>query len=156
MSPTLSQSRPAECQFKTSSKLKMLGPLCNQTVNLKTESKTLYYSILKLKYSPSILKQNNSQNNWHSNYTIRMFLQKHMFRSIDLPTGLMPWIILCLWGLFGTGTQDAGVTKSLELSTATAGLVEGHRIDREDLSNAMSDRNVWNKIAQSIPTERAE
>jgi len=38
--------------------LKMLGPLCNQTVNLKTDSKTLYYSILKLKYSPSILKRN--------------------------------------------------------------------------------------------------
>ena len=52
--------------------------------------------------------------------------------------------------------QDAEVTKSLEFSTAIAGLVEGHRIDREDLSNAMSDRNVWNKIAQSIPTERAE
>ena len=58
--------------------------------------------------------------------------------------------------LFGTGKPDAEVTKSLELSTATAGLVEGHRIDREDLSNAMSDRNVWNKITQSIPTERAE
>ena len=26
---------------------------CNQTVNLKTDSRTLYYSILKLKYSPS-------------------------------------------------------------------------------------------------------
>ena len=33
----------------------MLGPLCNRTVNLKTDSKTLYYSLLKLKYSPSIL-----------------------------------------------------------------------------------------------------
>ena len=34
----------------------MLGLLrtCNQTVNLKTDSKTLYYSIL----SPSILKHN--------------------------------------------------------------------------------------------------
>ena len=29
-----------------SPKLKMLGPLCNQTVNLKTDSKTLYYSVL--------------------------------------------------------------------------------------------------------------
>ena len=36
----------------------MLAPLCNQTVNLKADSKTLYYSILKLKYSPSILKHN--------------------------------------------------------------------------------------------------
>ena len=33
----------------------MLGPLCNQTVNLKTDPKTMYYSALKLKYSP-ILK----------------------------------------------------------------------------------------------------
>ena len=40
----------------TSQKLKMLGPLSNQTVNLKTDTKTLHYSILKLKYSPSILK----------------------------------------------------------------------------------------------------
>ena len=32
----------------------MLGPLCNQTLNLETEAKTLYYSLLKLKYSPAI------------------------------------------------------------------------------------------------------
>ena len=32
----------------------MLGPLCNQTVNLKTDAKTIYYSILKFKYRPSI------------------------------------------------------------------------------------------------------
>ena len=36
----------------------MLWRLCNQKVNLKTDSKTPYYSILKLKYSPSILKHN--------------------------------------------------------------------------------------------------
>ena len=29
-------------------------------------------------------------------------------------------------------------------------------IDREDFANAMSDRNVWNKIVQTIPTERAK
>ena len=33
---------------------------CNQTVNLKTDSRTLCYSILKLKYSPSISKYNKS------------------------------------------------------------------------------------------------
>ena len=32
----------------------MLWPLCNQTVDLETDTKTLYYSLLKLKYSPSI------------------------------------------------------------------------------------------------------
>ena len=45
-----------ESQFKKETlKLKVLGPLCNQTVNLKTDSKTLYYSILKLKYSEGSL-----------------------------------------------------------------------------------------------------
>ena len=32
----------------------MLGPLCNQTVNLVADAKTLYFNLLKLKYSPSI------------------------------------------------------------------------------------------------------
>ena len=36
----------------------MLGPLYNQTVNLKTDFKTVYNSVLKLKYSPSFLKHN--------------------------------------------------------------------------------------------------
>ena len=35
---------------KMSLKLKMLGPLRDHTVNLKTDSKTVYYSLLKLKY----------------------------------------------------------------------------------------------------------
>ena len=69
-----SQSGTSESQLKrTNLKLKMLGPLCNQTVNLKTDSKTLYHSILKLQYSPSILRHNNglkkyaSLNNMHNN-----------------------------------------------------------------------------------------
>ena len=33
-------------------------PLCNQTGNLKIGSKILYYDMLKLIYSPSILKPN--------------------------------------------------------------------------------------------------
>ena len=32
----------------------MFGPLCNQIVTLETDAKTLYYSLLKLKYIPSI------------------------------------------------------------------------------------------------------
>ena len=51
-------NRYGESWETMSPKLKMLGPLCNQTVNLKTDFKTLYYSLLKLKYSPSILKHN--------------------------------------------------------------------------------------------------
>ena len=47
-----------DSQFKKtrSPKLKMLGCLCNQTLNLETDAKTLYYmySLLKLKYSTSI------------------------------------------------------------------------------------------------------
>ena len=44
-------NKPNESQFKKprSPKLKMLGPLCNQTVNMKTDVKSLYYSLLKLK-----------------------------------------------------------------------------------------------------------
>ena len=44
---------------KKSPKLKMLGSLCNQTVNLKTDSQTLYYIILNLKYSSSIKAKTN-------------------------------------------------------------------------------------------------
>ena len=33
---------------------KMLGCLCNQLVNLETDAKMLYYSLLKLKYSVAI------------------------------------------------------------------------------------------------------
>ena len=82
---------------KKSLKLKMLWLLCNHTVNPKTDSKTLYYSVLKLKYShcPSILHckaqqrrkkcvlLSNSHNNCHRNYTNRILLT-HMFRSINL------------------------------------------------------------------------
>ena len=57
MSPGTHESLLKE-KKKTGPKLKMFGPLCNQTVNLTTDSKTLYYSILKLKYSTSILKHN--------------------------------------------------------------------------------------------------
>ena len=82
-----------ESQLKKKSlKLKMLQPLCNHTVNPKTDSKTLYYSILKLKYSPSILKHNkgekkyallnNSHNNCHRNYTNQILLI-HMLRLIN-------------------------------------------------------------------------
>ena len=39
----------------------MLGPLHNQTVNMRTDSKTLYYIILKLKYIRSIETQQRLQ-----------------------------------------------------------------------------------------------
>ena len=101
------------------SKIENAWPLCNQTVNLKKDCKALYYSILKFKYSPSVSKHNkcsmkyaslnNSHNNCHSNYTNRIYLQKHMFWLIDRslpPTGRMPWINLRLWGFLCA--RDAG------------------------------------------------
>ena len=54
-----SQSRASESQLKKNeSEIENAGPgpSCNQTFNLKIDSKTLYCSILILKYSPSILK----------------------------------------------------------------------------------------------------
>ena len=105
--------------------------LYSQTVILKTDSKILYYSILKLKYSPFIFKAQqrliercfvNSQNNCHRNYTNGIFLQIHMFRSIIL-------LIYASYGMHamsyfesleillhqGRSTQHAGVTISLRI-----------------------------------------
>ena len=90
----------------------MLGPLCNQTVNLKTDSNTLYYSIMKLKSSPSILNHNkglrkyaflnNSHNNCHRNYTIRPDISTNTHVQINwsilAPYGMhaMIWGFLCI------------------------------------------------------------
>ena len=57
-SPSPETSESQLKKKKKSLKLKMLSPLCNQTINLKTDAKTLYYSIQKLKYGPSLLKRN--------------------------------------------------------------------------------------------------
>ena len=55
---SLSITNESQLKKETSPKLKMLEPLCNKTVNLKTDSKTLCFSTLKLvKYSP-IFKHN--------------------------------------------------------------------------------------------------
>ena len=44
----LVKNHESQLKKKTSQKLKMLGPLCNKTVHLKADSKTLYYNIPKL------------------------------------------------------------------------------------------------------------
>ena len=54
MSPSPEPLSPSYQKKTRIPKLKMHEPLCNQTVNLETDAKTLYYSLLKLKYSPSI------------------------------------------------------------------------------------------------------
>ena len=51
---SLSITNESQFEKTRSPKLEMLGPLCNQTVNQETDAKTRYYSLLKLKYSPSI------------------------------------------------------------------------------------------------------
>ena len=51
---SLSITNESQLKETRSLKLKMLGPLCNQTVNMETDAKTLYYSLLRLKCSPSI------------------------------------------------------------------------------------------------------
>ena len=45
---------------KNSTKRKTIGPLCNQTVSLKTDFKTLNYSVRKLKYSPILKHDKNA------------------------------------------------------------------------------------------------
>ena len=56
-----SQTRTNESPLKkrkNESEIENAWAFCNQTVNLKTDSKTLYYRILKLKYYSPILKHN--------------------------------------------------------------------------------------------------
>ena len=117
------QNHQVPVQKTTNPKLKMLGPLCNQTVNLNTwQSPKLCITVC----SPSILNTTKAKWNMHRSTTAiitatvmnRIFLQKDMFRSIDRssrPTGRMPWSILRLWGFLcqGRRTQDAEVTKPL-------------------------------------------
>ena len=108
---------------KRSPKLKMIGPLCKQQLfNPETDAKPLYYSLLKLKYSPSIYLK-------HKKDKICIFLKT---TATEIPrTGYYTKesssnrsIVLCvlqdtfheLFCVFGdfyaSGTQDAEETKS--------------------------------------------
>ena len=94
-----------------SPKLKMLGHLCNQTVNLETDAKTLHYSLLKLKHSPSI-KHNKDWKKYASSSN------RNDMNRIFYPNFCILWDIchdlFCVFGDFITsGTQDTEVTKSL-------------------------------------------
>ena len=51
---SLSITNERQLKKARSPKLKILGPLCSQIVKLETDAKTLYHSLVKLKYSPSI------------------------------------------------------------------------------------------------------
>ena len=83
--------------------MEMLGPLCNQTVNLETDAKTLYYSLLK--------KKIHTQTGYSTPKNLQIdgsFLVSHR-------THTMNNIILCLWGSLcasGRRTQSSGRSRS--------------------------------------------
>ena len=47
---TISITNESLLKTTTGHKLKVFEPLCNQTVNLETDDKTLYCSLMKLKF----------------------------------------------------------------------------------------------------------
>ena len=66
-----------------SPKLKMLGPLCNQTVNLKTDSKTLYYSVLTETTRAKRIGIVKQQREYFYKYTCLMGCTVNGFLSIE-------------------------------------------------------------------------
>ena len=101
-----SLSRTNESHFNKQrvQSLNCLDLSCIQTVNLKADSKTLYYSILNLTYSPSLSKSHEQDN-----------LPKHTFRSIDrsIFVGRMPWINFHSRGFFMR--QERGTQRLVSL-----------------------------------------
>ena len=121
----------------------MLGPLCNHSVDLRTDSKTLYYSILKLKYSPSISKHNKGWkkyallNNGHNN------CQRNYMNKLDISTDTLvqiDWsifasyrmyvtnIIFVFGDFYASGTQDSEVKKSLRTTKTIKIISQGNSI----------------------------
>ena len=111
----------------------MLGPLCNQTVNLKTDSKNLYHSVLKLKYSLSISKHNkgwkiyallsNSHNAVEITGTVRIYLQTHMFILTDWSLDACHELVCIFKDFFASGMQDVELTKSLSFLVLLMGMI---------------------------------
>ena len=121
------ESRPITNQSQIKEKKGViLRPLCNQTVNLETDAKTLYYSslIYIYIYSPSkYLKHKklicNFKQRPEKSHN-RMFYQK-IFKSFShslhptkggIPHDVMNYFV-SLRIFYASGTQDAEVTKSL-------------------------------------------
>ena len=107
------------------------------TVNLKTDFKTPYYSLLKQKYTSSIVKHNKTKKNKHrlstATKTATEIIQtgystKNIFRSItrslrERPTGCMPQIILRLCDFLcvrDTGRKDNKITALVITSPSDA------------------------------------
>ena len=79
----------------------MLGPLCNQTVNLETDAKILYYSLLKKEITLTGYSTKKS-----SNKLIVLCILWDACHEL-----------VCVFGdFYASGMQDTEVTKSLTLS----------------------------------------
>ena len=90
-----------EPQYKKtgSPKLKMVRRLCNQTVDLETDAKTLYLQFTDRR-----------------NHMNRILYQKKSFNQSIILCVLWDarYELFCIfWNLYASGTQDAEVTKSL-------------------------------------------
>lgn len=128
-----SQSRTNESQLKKKKRTrnwKYLGLYVNRQLHcsLETDSKTLYYSTLKLKFSPSILihnkgwkkyaSLNNSRDKCHRNYTNRLDMSTNtriqINRSIFCVLRAACDELFCAFkDFYASGMQDAELTKSL-------------------------------------------
>ena len=94
---------------------------CNKSVNLENDAKTLFYSLLKLKYSPSKylehkkdLSKHASLNNTHRNHSFLPY-KKSSNRSIVWLLCILRGAchVLHLWGFLSA--RDAEVTESLQM-----------------------------------------
>ena len=98
-----------------SPELKVLGSLCNQTVNQQTDAKTLHYSLLKLKYSPYLYTKKTKKICIHRNHMNRIFYQKSSGRLIILCVlqDACHEIFFVFVDFYASGTQGEEVTESL-------------------------------------------
>ena len=81
----------------------MLGPLYNQTVNMETDAKTLFYTLLKKEIT-------------HSGYSTPKNLQIDGSFFVSHRTHTVIPLLFCIFGdLYASGTQDAEITKSLHV-----------------------------------------
>ena len=95
-----------------------LGQSCNMFFPIRILCKSPCLSVLYYFKAQQRLKEyaslNNGHNNCPRNYRNGIFLQVHMFRSINRslrPTVRMPWIICVFGDFYESGTQDAEITK---------------------------------------------
>lgn len=106
-----------------SSKKYLLGTLYNQTVNVETDSKTLYYGLLKLKCSLSLYLK--TEINMHlllkqqPQKSYEQDILPKIFKSINHQVYILRdpcYELFCVFeDFYVSETQDAEVTNSLQL-----------------------------------------